>query len=113
MADKSFSTALLAVCWAISFQFKVTSSNVHQFLIKPLFDKARRTSLRKSENLCSEPEMVAKHSDVAGCRNAASAASVQCQNATLKCAALIGRAECCYFHLDFDHRNVLLEACVW
>ena len=68
MADsKSLSAASLAVCRAISSQFKVNSSRVF------CRNEARRASLRESIESRSTPEMVAKTFYVAGCRDAASA----------------------------------------
>ena len=93
MADsKSFSAASLAVCRAILSQFKVNSSRVF------CRTRARKASLRESGESRSAPEMVAKNSDVAECHDAASAAVLvdpgKCamSNATLECAALIGRS---------------------
>ena len=93
--SKSLSAASLAVCRAISSQFKVNSSRVF------CRTEARRASSRESIESHSAPEMVAKNSDVAGCRDVASAAVLvdpgKCamSKRTLECAALIGRAGCC------------------
>ena len=71
MADsKSLSAASLAVSRAILFQFKVNSSRVF------CQTEARRASSRESGESRSAPEMVAKNSGVAGCRDTASAAVI-------------------------------------
>ena len=93
--NKSFSAALLAVCQAISCQFKVNSLSVFRQI------ETRKSFLRRSGESSRAPEIIAKNSDVAGCRDAASAAvsadpgKYAMSKSYFKCAALIGRAEGC------------------